>query len=343
MGRTTIEWAQFTTNPIRARDRETGKVGHWCEKVSAGCANCYSSTLQTFRFHGHPFDVRFRDKVEVYFEPRALDEVLRRRIPTRWFWCDMTDLFGDWVPYEWLDRIFATMALTPHHRHLVLTKRPARMRAYLTGHAEGGRHIWRAAQAIEMPGGRDKPDTGWPLPGVWLGVSVEDQRHADQRIPLLLETPAAIRFVSAEPLLGPITLRAPEVGDWPEAMPTHSIGNPAEWDDWKYWAARDRGIRWVIVGGESGPGARPMREAWALALRDQCQAAGVPFFFKQWGKWLPAVGRTGDGEIYAPAAEDDRSLDPFGDGTYMLRAPGPKWPGELGHTLQGHVYQAFPA
>lgn len=175
------------------------------------------------------------------------------------------DLFHETVPDEWIDRVFAVMALAPQHQFQVLTKRSKRMREYYVSR-DIKEFRWRADQEIAIPLGLNvrAPDV-WPLPNVWLGVSVEDQARAAARIPDLLATPAAVRWISAEPLLGPVDLRA------------HFL-NPHGFTETP---------RWVVVGGESGPGSRPMHPDWARSLRDQCAAAGVPFLFKQWGDWSP--------------------------------------------------------
>ena len=237
---TPIEWTDATWNPI------TG-----CSVVSPGCTNCYAMRLAGTRLRHHPSRVGLTKASKagpvwngtVLFNEPALNMPLRWTRPRRIFVCAHGDLFAENVPDEWIDRVFHIMALSPRHTFQVLTKRPGRMRDYLTNPAT------------------QKLYPGLPLPNVWLGVSVEDQRRADQRVPILLDTPAAIRFVSAEPLLGPV-----------------SIG----YLRWQTENCYPR-IDWVIVGGESGPGARPMQAEWARALRDQCATARVPFFFKQWG------------------------------------------------------------
>jgi protein gp37 len=177
-----------------------------------------------------------------------------------------------------LDRIFAVMALCPQHTFLVLTKRAERMRDYCS-HPEVGARVWWQAYKI---GGLCKP---WPLPNIWAGVSVEDQRRADERIPLLLDTPAAVRWISAEPLLGPV--------DMVRFLPHDECDDAHPHDDRYCWALGgdvngtriDGGspLDWVVCGGESGPGARPMDLAWARSLIAQCKAAGVPVFMKQLG------------------------------------------------------------
>jgi protein gp37 len=256
----------------------------------------------------------------------------------------MSDLFHESISDEWIDRIFAVMALAPWHTFQVLTKRAERMRKYFS--VEGQWH--RRASTILM-GQRDKIVSDMPrqaaqgrsfgaltcgahrsrvLSNVWLGVSVEDQKTADERIPLLLETPAAVRWISAEPLLGPIDLTHVDYSarlrefmrDAAGEEGAASINAPAfmqtltgQWFDG--WDRGDDGKRldWVVVGGESGPGARPMHPSWARSLRDQCKAAGVPFFFKQWGKLLP-IGEVKDGDEVVPGtavyAQDGERLLP---------------------------------
>jgi protein gp37 len=308
MGRTSIEWADFSVNPIRARDRVTGKVGHWCEKVSAGCAHCYSSALQEFRFHGHPFEARFRDKVEVYFESRALDEVRRRRIPTRWFWCDMTDLFGPWVRHDWLGEIIGTMGATPHHTHIALTKRPERMRDFLTRNAR--------------PGGQ----LTTPLPNVWWGTSVEDQATADARITLLLQTPAAVRWVSYEPALGPVEFDRWLARACQECDRTFTPAAIRAEEGWGHPCSVRRGVTrcesyrhpaldWLVVGGESGPGARPFDLAWARSAIAQCRAAGVACFIKQLGA-RPRINPLDRWEYEAPVR--DHAIYRVRGGDYCL-------------------------
>ena len=239
MAETKIEWVigpdgsrGHTINPIRFRNLETGKIGHHCQKISPGCANCYASTMQKPYLSGLEYIATNRDKGEMFLDEKALDQVMRRKKPTGYFWCDMTDLFGEWVPDEWIERCFTVMGLTPQHRHFVLTKRSDRMRD------------WALCDYAFSP--------YRPLRNVWLGVSVEDQQRADERIPHLLATPAAVRFLSVEPLLGPVDLKFV-------------------------------GADWVIVGGESGPGARPCSMEWIRSIVQQCELASVPCFVKQVG------------------------------------------------------------
>lgn len=226
---------------------------------------------------------------EVRTVPEVLDQPLRWKKSKRIFVNSMSDLFHEDVPIGFIYQVFAVMAEANWHTFQVLTKRPGRMKEVLTklrdefeGKVFNGRKVT------------------WPLPNVWLGVSVENQQAADERIPLLLQTPAAVRFVSCEPLLGPVDLER------------HLNGGKtlAEWkaralsvvDPYGFRPPYPR-IHWVIVGGESGPGARPMHPDWVRSIRDQCQAAGVPFFFKQWGQWEPAECRQGE-TVYRKVSDD---------------------------------------
>lgn len=279
MGKTAIEWATDVWNPV------TG-----CTKVSQGCKNCYAKTLHDLRHQAYldgkmvprQYWVKFE---EVQVHPERLEDPLKWRKPKRIFVNSMGDLFHEKVSLWFIARVFASMAVAKQHTFLVLTKRPHIMQGLLGNPAwadEVQTMVWsiKSAELID-----------WPLPNVWLGVSAEDQKTADERIPLLLQTPAAVRFVSCEPLLGPVEISkylAPfmtihiEPGAQPETLNALAqLGRAA------YKQFCDEGLLdWTIAGGESGPGARPMHPDWARSLRDQCQAAGVPFFFKQWGEWL---------------------------------------------------------
>jgi len=188
----------------------------------------------------------------------------------------MSDLFHKDVPDDFIARVFQSMRAISRHTFQILTKRPARALELLSRvqRWEG----WYTLDGDEPKGYQGSAsimgdDDNWPLHHVWLGVSVEDQKTADERIPLLLSTPAAVRFVSYEPALGPVDL---ERGGFSLCSP---IKSPAG----KQWP----GLDWVIAGGESGPGARPANPDWFRSVRDQCQAASVPFLFKQWGEWFP--------------------------------------------------------
>jgi len=315
MAKTSIEWTDHSVSPIRARSKETGKVFHFCERISAGCANCYAATMAQ-RFGLPDYVKANRDKVEFFLDESKLQDVLRRKKPTRYFWEDCSDLFGHWVPDEWIDRCLAVMALTQQHTHQVLTKRPERMREYfaeveengwdglwmrwgahagclLDGawiHNEGKRFRKQIERFISVAHGVIDYDeeemsphelamTSNPIPGLWLGISVEHQAAADARIPLLLQTPAAVRFLSVEPLLGPVDLTRYLNGIcFQHDEDFGGTGNCAGHCPTSDWL---RQIHWVIVGCESGPKRRPMQTEWAESIADQRRSAGVAFFMKQ--------------------------------------------------------------
>lgn len=341
---TPIEWADATVNAING-----------CSLASPGCTNCYAMK------QAHRFPVRqgLTAKTkggmmwtgEVRLSEKALLQPLAWKRPRTIFWNAHGDTFHDNVPDEWIDRLFAVMALTPQHKHLVLTKRSARMRAYvdrLTVMCDGEDGILPLVQPVAEQFGLDyrvMPEA-WPLPNAWLGVSVEDQKRADERIPDLLATPAAGRFLSCEPLLGPVDLSGfvppPLPGlaryDWVEPLTGRGLILD---DDDNLLAVEDVAkIDGVIVGGESGPRARPMHPDWARTLRDQCAAADVDFHFKQWGSWVPLRGH-GDG--YWPTSQggcirltvDGRRGD---DGQPMQRV-GKK---AAGRSLDGVTHDALP-
>ena len=265
MNKTEISWTDYSWNPV------TG-----CTPVSAGCRNCYARKMSKRlrgRF-GYPADDPFR----VTFHPDKLEDPLRMRKPRMIFTCSMGDLFHEDVPDEWIDQVFAVMALCPQHSFQVLTKRPERMARYFGEAASGQRKLADAAcygmslgffAAAAVAGGVKN----WPLPNVWAGVSVEDQATADERIPHLLNTPAAVRFVSCEPLLGPVDIDLAMYGPGPRAG-MNCFGHT---DGFGYEAL----LHWIICGTESGPRRRPAKTEWIRNLRDQSITAGVPFFLKQ--------------------------------------------------------------
>lgn len=294
MNRTNIQWTDFTSNPIRYKNADGLDV--WaCSKVSAGCQHCYAETLALSprmvspgRALGNKFNDAEMAKLTPYLDEAELVKILKAkpRGPFRngdrpmVFLGDMTDIFGEWVSDEMLDRVFAAMALRPHITYQVLTKRPERMRAYM---GEAVKERWFAAAKDMVDSGqmtsRDLNRRAWvpngeptedadgqirvryttvfhrfPLPNVWLGTSVENQEAADLRIPDLLATPAAVRFLSCEPLLGQLDLE-------------------------EYLSRLD----WLIVGGESGIGARPCDVVWIRNLISDCAVHAVPIFVKQLG------------------------------------------------------------
>lgn len=302
MGKTSIEWATDTWNPIRARRLSDGKDGWHCEKVSAGCAQCYAETLNGRRLPGGGTGLVYsklrRREVQTFVDDAVLRQPLSWRKPRRVFVCSMTDLFGEWVSDEQIDRVVAVMALAPQCTFMVLTKRAKRMREYLAMPMEAGRYVrFMELVASLKPNILLGTETftmrieagAICLQNVWLGVSVEDQRAADERIPQLIATPAEVRFVSAEPLLGPIDL------DQCGATPCEAAGRgPEDYTEPQPWP----GVDWIIVGGESGPGARPCDVAWVRSIVQQCRAVRVAAFVKQVGARPKTDHRT------RPAGED---------------------------------------
>jgi len=284
MSKSSIEWTEHTWNPI---------VG--CSIVSPGCTNCYAMKMAARiesmgnqpRYAGTTRKVNgnavWTGKLALAPESTLL-QPLKRRAPTTYFVNSMGDLFHEDCPDEWIDRVFAVMALAPQHTFQVLTKRAKRMRSYLSARkGMGNAQICDAINHIPAPLGNRHGALEMPLPNVWLGVSTERQQEADERIPHLLATPAAVRFISAEPLLGPINLSQHLEGHEEHGVDmTREVGSRV--GACIGWTP---GLDWVIVGGESGHGARPMDPEWALSIRDQCDQAGVPFFFKQWGSHVP--------------------------------------------------------
>lgn len=290
---TNIAWTHFgdrggeTWNPIVAYNKATGRRGQHCEKVSIGCRNCYAETLnRAQRFHGTglPYTRDARSEVRHELHARTLDKPLHWRKPRCCFVCSMDDLFGEWVPFDWIDKVFAVMALCPQHVFQVLTKRPERMKIY-TGACRGiTRRDWVMSEACRIANAYKLPrDIPWPLPNVWLGASVETQSWLDKRLPHLLRCPAAVRFLSAEPLLGRLVLpihtdngEGMDEDERPEkSLPATVIRT--------FDAPPGARIDQVIVGGESGPGARRFECNWAREIHDDCRAAGAAFFFKQLG------------------------------------------------------------
>lgn len=303
-GKTTIEWTNDTWNPVRG-----------CSIVSPGCKHCYAmrQAIRHASKPGAPYHRLVRMSKagpvwtgEVTMHPELLEWPLRRRKPRRIFVNSMSDLFHDAVSDDFIARVFATMAEAKQHTFQILTKRAERMRQLLK---------------------HDLPYEGpeWPLPNVWIGVSVEDQKRTYERIPPLLDTPAAVRWISAEPLLGPIELR-----DEP-----NDIGEP-RFSYLKRVDGEGPRIDWVVAGGESGPKARPMHPVWARSLRDQCAAAGVPFHFKQWGNWLPE-----DQDESGRFEPDEQHLHFWPD--------VPRWASihvgkkAAGRVLDGRIHDEYPA
>ncbi len=308
MGETsTIEWTDATWNPI------TG-----CSIASPGCAGCYAMKLAGTPAPQPPSRAGLTKKTkvgpvwtgEVRFNADWLTQPLTWLRPRMVFVCAHGDLFHEDVPDAWIDQVFAVMALAPHHTFQVLTKRAERMRMYLSGPGRISQICDHVMALLDRKLGNPHAPAKLPLPNVWLGVSAERQKEADERIPHVLATPAAVRFVSIEPMIEPIDLEAAWRGEsaldsecWGDCAwcvkghpPLHNCrelyplggGVGARGTEPSLYEGKNTsGLDWVIVGGESGDRARPMHPDWARSLRDQCADANVPFFFKQWGEWAP--------------------------------------------------------
>lgn len=248
-----ISWCDHTFNPW---------IG--CSKVSPGCDHCYAETLMATRYGRVEWGVngtRVRTSAANWKQPVAWNRAAGRAGERHRVFCaSLADVFegdpGDkWGLRAWRDELFALIMATPNLDWMLLTKRPAKAASFFRDSTP----TMIACRVGDGIHGVVVPPT-WPLPNLWMGTTVEDQRRAVERVPELLKIPAAVRFLSCEPLLGSV-----DVGSW----------------------IKDGGINWVIVGGESGHGARPMEAGWVQSLRDQCLEADVPFHFKQWGEWAP--------------------------------------------------------
>lgn len=280
MGKTTIEWCDYSANPIRGRDMRTNKVGHFCEKISPGCAHCYASRYQLRRGLKEFSDPK-RGQMQMFLHNKTLDEVMRRQTPTRIFWEDMSDLFGEWVQNKWLDEIFTVMALTKQHTHLVLTKRVESAYRYIRLRAKQHGQIPDFARSYmeRFPKYADVISPPWPLPNVFIGASIENQPYANARIPTLFGIPAAGRFLSIEPQLGPITIKYAAC-----TCPNRDEAFKTKRHEKECYAERiNKYLTDVIVGGESGPGARPFNLQWPRSIVRQCRDLGVAVFVKQLG------------------------------------------------------------
>lgn len=282
MSDTAIEWTEKTWNPT------TG-----CDQVSPGCDNCYALTLAK-RLKGMGAEKYQKDGnpqtsgpgFGITEHPDALMIPLSWRKPQKVFVNSMSDLFHKGVSDEFIAKVFAVMAATPRHTYQVLTKRHGRMRSLLSSDAFR-QQVQRRIASVGNDPYVDRHWKAWPLPNVWLGVSVENQEWADIRVPALVETPAAVRFLSCEPLLGPV-----DVSRWlPRPLcDSCEADMGAPMCNTCYADFKSNHVGWVIAGGESGAGFRPVEQEWVRSLRDQCVTSGVPFLFKQWGGRTPKSG-----------------------------------------------------
>lgn len=353
--KTGIAWCDASWNPLRG-----------CSRVSAGCEHCYAEKVaHRFSGPGQPYEGLTREgrwNGTIKLVPKHLRDPLHWRRPRRVFVNSMSDLFHEGVPLDYLDRVFAVMALAargrlrkrdawrkdaaerqgPGHTFQVLTKRPERMREYIRD-PDAPARIWLQARRLDpwgdgrtVYGGHLQPRSGeqntlpeWPLPNVHLLASVEDQKAADERIAILLDTPAAVRGISAEPLLGPL--------DFFWTRDAHGLGESGGWvDPLRGWSHDGHGdscgvnrLNWVIVGGESGPGARPCHVEWIRSIVQQCQEAEVPCFVKQMGRGA---------SMHTDAGRGFHVRD--GDGYIVLKCPKGDDPAEWPEDLR---VQEFPA
>lgn len=295
-----------------------------CTPCSPACDNCYAEALHTQRHKaklaGAPMPLCYAEPFgKVRFLSERLSQPLHWRKPQRIFVGNMGDLFHDAVvSFAFLDRIFATMARCPQHTFMLLTKRPELMHEYLTFNNRF-ENVWMCAKPNRIA-------HIWPLPNVWIGTTIWDQPSADRAVPILLNTPAAKRFVSVEPMLGPVDLTAV-----PRCEVQADLGEEL--------------LHWVICGGETGKNARPMHPDWPRSLRDQCQGADMPFFFKQWGGWAPgdedgehsAIYLTRDGQDLFGMEEEDFARH-YGGAAIMLRLGTRK----AGRVLDGQEWSEVP-
>jgi protein gp37 len=359
--KTNIEWTDATW-----------QATHGCSVVSPGCTHCYAMKMAArleamgqAAYAGLTQQTKggavWNGTVRAASD-HAMTQPLRWKRPRRIFVDSMADLFAEGVEDAWIDRAFAVMALCPQHTFMVLTKRPERMRRYFTSIHEGAEVTEFAPARLEAPAcdlSRSPcaagfiEDQAWPLPNVWLGTSVEDQRRADERIPHLLATPAAVRFLSCEPLLGPLDLTHIDLpGGHSEMLPlTGYVPAPGDVGDDDCPAIGHPRIDWVIVGGESGPNAKPMHPDWARSIRDQCVVVGVPFFFKQHGQWTVTYDRDVDDPDWRRPPRDDQHPN----GRYLNLAGGMGFHGDrvlyvkrvskkaAGRTLDGREWLEMPS
>lgn len=353
MGETSISWTNSSWNPLIAFNVETGARGHFCVHRSSGCDHCYSETINKSGFQigtKVAFLAQNRDNVRLELHQPTLVKPLQWGKAQMIFVCSMTDLFLEDYPDEWIDQVFAVMLLAPKHAFQVLTKRAKRMRDYLNTPDRPARIVAAMAKVID-PILTDRNASAWdstletfetmglktwPIQNVWCGVSAEDQKNATERIPFLMDTPAAIRWVSYEPALSAV--------DFDLSYPCPSCDgagggtdfSAVSLDDGAWDCDRCEGTgripfkhipNWIVIGGESGPNARPFDITWARDTVRQCQQAGVAVFVKQMGS-KPFIG-TGDSDH---SWYDGKN---FRDGCLGLKLKHPKgedpseWPEDL--------------
>ena len=338
---TKIEW-------VKNSDGTKGKTWNpvtGCTKISEGCKHCYAERMSKRLAGRCGYDKEEPFKVTLHQD--KLDEPLHWKKPSKIFVCSMGDLFHDDVPDRFLDQIFAVMALCTGHAFLTLTKRPERMRGYICD----WQTPFRIAKAIDalivdeqikqlcniVKGEQWAIDTPieWPPKNWWAGVTAENQQRADERIPILLQIPAAVRFVSVEPMLGPVDLTQIDIGGnvWINSLTGDCKSYHPYGGLWKINESKNNKLDWIICGGETGPGARPMRSAWVISLRDQCQEAGTPFFFKSWGEWVRPSQMP---------ASTYREIEDYGNGIGIADLPLGVGKKRSGRLLDGVEWNEYP-
>lgn len=344
--RTKIEWTRgedgtegATWNPIRARNKKTGKIGWYCEHVSEECRWCYAERWNKARGNGLAYKPGLLGDMEIFLDRDILMKPLHWRRGRKIFPCSMTDLFGDFVPEAFIDQIFAVMACTPHHTYQILTKRPNRQRAYLKSATRGVDWFTVADDQFALA---DRWSWGrliGPLRpiNVWNGVSIGDQPTANERIPILLDTPSALHWVSYEPALKQVDFTRINDGgvDYLNAL-----------SGWRYRSDEDgphllgqteAKLGWVVMGFESGPKARHGDPDIARSVRDQCEHHRTAFYFKQFGQWAPAPKNMNFAEAEQFAA--GRRTVMLSSGETMIRYTKKH---DAGNTLDGRQHQEFP-
>jgi protein gp37 len=354
MAKTSIEWATDVWNP------STG-----CDRVSPGCDNCYALTLakrlkgmgsRKYQRDGDPRTSGPGFGLSVHSD--VLGQPMRWREPRRVFVNSMSDLFHDQVPDEYIAKVFAVMAAAPQHTFQILTKRHARMRSLIGGVDGSGHRLLEATTDDETAAALYEQ---WPLPNVWLGVSVENQKWADIRIPALLDTPAAVRWISAEPLLGPVDLSR-WLGESVASQSVAALAVAHGIDSREY---RDRlrryfedlqqpPLNWVVAGGESGHGARPCHPDWLRLLSDQCASARVPYFLKQLGQYAPVLDQPAAGDLWLATSGSTTEWQ-HGDGHVRVAGGDFRYPGtqvvlmrrarskhDAGRLLDGRTWDEYP-
>ena len=299
MSKTNIEWCKRPGTLPEVWNVVTG-----CTKVSQGCKNCYAEVMHKRLQKMMPTKYNHEFLTGAVEHSDLLTLPLKWKKPRTVFVNSMSDLFHEKVSFEFINSVFTVMADCDKHTFIILTKRPERILEFIQ---------WKKKQLMQI--------TWMPSDNVWIGVSVEDQKTANERIPILLKIPSTIRFLSCEPLLGDINIA--------DATKTSVIAKGFSYLNFQT-------IDWVIVGGESGKNARPMHPDWAISIKNQCKAANVPFFFKQWGEW----GKIKPGQIGKPYFPNKLASVDDGNKNFVEMVKYGKH--NTGNELHGNIYQEFP-